>query len=173
MVQSIRHEETVSDQTVWRRREFEKRLINILPDLRAFARFLSNNRSEADDLVQDTIIRALGAFERFDVNTNLKAWTFTILRNLRINGFRKVRLTSLDDEIDTRAVNPSQFDSVELKEVISALSRLSQEHREVIALVRGQGLDYREAAAVVGCPLGTIKSRLNRADEALRKAVGG
>ena len=164
--------EALGDAQVWKRRAFEKQLVNILPDLRAFACFLCNDRFEADDLVQDTVVRALRAFEQFDLNSNMRAWTFRILRNLRINGFRKVRLIPLDDELDTRAINPSQHDSIELKEVITALSELSREHREVIALVRGQGLEYEEAAAVMGCALGTIKSRLNRADAALRKAVG-
>lgn len=172
MSQSARLEGTISDKTLWERRAFEKQLINILPDLRAFARFLVQDRTEADDLVQDTVTRALRAFEQFDLKTDVKAWTFTILRNVRFNSFRKVRLSSLEDEPDTRAVQANQHDSLELREVLSALSTLSQEHREVIALVRGKGLEYEEAAAVLGCPIGTIKSRLNRADAALRKAVG-
>src|SRR5256885_1622164 len=97
------HVELTSKQdnsaSVWGRRAFEKQLLNIIPDLRAFARFLAGNPAEADDLVQDTIVRALKSYEHFDLDTNIKAWTFTILRNIRINSFRKNRHEQLDEKI--------------------------------------------------------------------------
>jgi RNA polymerase sigma-70 factor (ECF subfamily) len=164
---------SISAKTVWERRAFEKQLLNIIPDLRAFARFLAGNPTEADDLVQDTVVRALNAYEHFDLNTNIKAWTFTILRNIRINSYRKRRFEELDEAtMATMSARPSQEDSLELKEVLKALETLPTAQREVITLVRAGGLSYEEAAIIMGCKLGTIKSRVNRADAALRAALG-
>ena len=160
-------------KSLWERRAFEKQLLNIIPDLRAFARFLAGNPTEADDLVQDTIVRALNAYEHFDLNTNIKAWTFTILRNIRINSYRKRRFEELDEAtMSTMSAHANQEDSIELKEVLKALETLPAAQREVITLVRAGGLSYEEAAEIMGCKLGTIKSRVNRADAALRAALG-
>jgi RNA polymerase sigma-70 factor (ECF subfamily) len=162
-----------SRKSLWERRAFEKQLLGIIPDLRAFARFLSGNPTEADDLVQDTVVRALNAYEHFDLNTNIKAWTFTILRNIRINSYRKRRFEELDEAtLQTMSARASQEDSLELKEVLAALKTLPPAQREVITLVRAGGLSYEEAAEIMGCKLGTIKSRVNRADAALREVLG-
>lgn len=165
---------TVSaEKSLWERRAFEKQLLNIIPDLRAFARFLAGNPTEADDLVQDTVVRALNAYSHFDLNTNIKAWTFTILRNIRINSYRKRRFEELDEAtMATMSARANQEDSLELKEVLRALETLPTAQREVITLVRAGGLSYEEAAVIMGCKLGTIKSRVNRADAALRAALG-
>jgi RNA polymerase sigma-70 factor (ECF subfamily) len=165
---------TVSaEKSLWARRAFEKQLLNIIPDLRAFARFLAGNPTEADDLVQDTVVRALNAYDHFDLNTNIKAWTFTILRNIRINSYRKRRFEELDEAtMATMSARANQEDSLELKEVLRALETLPTAQREVITLVRAGGLSYEEAAEIMGCKLGTIKSRVNRADAALRAALG-
>ena len=161
------------DADFWQRRAFEIRLLNILPDLRGFARFLTGNPTEADDLVQDTMVRALGAYRQFDLDTNMKAWTFTIMRNLRINGLRRKPFEEGDpEEVKGVAQRPNQEDSVELKQVMRAMTRLSEPHRHVIALVRGAGCSYDEAAQIMNCNIGTIKSRLNRADAALRALLG-
>ncbi len=165
---------TISQKSLWERRAFEKQLMNIIPDLRAFARFLAGNPAEADDLVQDTVVRALKAYDHFDLNTNIKAWTFTILRNIRINSYRKRRFEELDEAtMATMSVKANQEDSLELKEVLAALKTLPPAQREVITLVRAGGLSYEEAAEIMGCKLGTIKSRVNRADAALRAVLGG
>jgi RNA polymerase sigma-70 factor (ECF subfamily) len=162
-----------SNKSLWERRAFEKQLLGIIPDLRAFARFLAGNPAEADDLVQDTIVRALNAYDHFDLSTNIKAWTFTILRNIRINSYRKRRFEELDEAtIATMAARANQEDTIELKEVLQALKTLPPAQREVITLVRAGGLSYEEAAVIMGCKLGTIKSRVNRADAALRAALG-
>jgi RNA polymerase sigma-70 factor (ECF subfamily) len=164
---------STSTKTLWERRAFEKQLLNIIPDLRAFARFLAGNPTEADDLVQDTVVRALNAYDHFDLNTNIKAWTFTILRNIRINSYRKRRFEELDEAtMATMSAKANQEDSLELKEVLKALETLPAAQREVITLVRAGGLSYEEAAEIMGCKLGTIKSRVNRADAALRAALG-
>src|SRR5579859_7085154 len=141
--------ETSPKQSVWKRRAFEKQLLGVIPDLRAFARFLAGNPVEADDLVQDTIVRALNAYEHFDLNTNIKAWTFTILRNIRINSYRKRRFEELDEAtMATMSAKASQEDSLELKEVLAALKNLPASQREVITLVRAGGLSYEEAAEI-------------------------
>ena len=123
--------------------------------------------------MQGTLIRALKAFEQFDLNTNIRAWCFTILRNLRINLYRGRQFDELDDiAMQAMPVRPNQEDSLELKDVLRALETLPAAHREVITLVRASGLSYEEAAEIMGCKLGTIKSRLSRADAALRAMLG-
>jgi RNA polymerase sigma-70 factor (ECF subfamily) len=163
----------VKSKDFWERRAFEKQLLGIIPDLRAFARFLTGNPTEADDLVQDAVVRALNAYDHFDLDTNIKAWTFTILRNIRINSYRKRRFEELDElTMSKMSARANQEDSLELKEVIRALESLPAAQREVITLVRASGLSYEEAAEIMGCKLGTIKSRVNRADAALRALLG-
>jgi RNA polymerase sigma-70 factor (ECF subfamily) len=155
------------------RREFEAQLLGIIPELRAFARLTTGSQQDGDDLVQDTIARCLHAYRQFDLQTSIKAWSFTILRNLWINSFRKRRYEHLDEEtMETLPTGPRQEHALELKQVLQALQTLPAAHRDVIILVRTSGLSYEEAAAVMGCKIGTIKSRLNRADAALRAALG-
>ncbi len=155
------------------RESFDAQLLAIIPQLRAFARFLAPSPSEADDLVQDTIIRALKSYRQFDPQTNIKAWCFTILRNLRITAFRKRTDVAIDDDmLAVMSTGPQQEHSLELKHALKALETLPASQRDVIILVRAGGLSYEEAAAVMGCRLGTIKSRLNRADAALRTVLG-
>ncbi len=147
-----------------------------LPHLRAFARTLTGNRERADDLVQDTIIRALNAEQQFIAGTNLKAWMMTILRNHYINGLRRHRLEgdSLEQVPESVfATAAVQDDKIEFQEVSAALQKMSPEHREVIILISATGLSYEETAEICGCAVGTIKSRLNRARSELKKLVDG
>ena len=144
----------------------EEDLLACVPHLRAFAWFLARNRERADDLVQDTIVRALGAAHRFQAGTNLKAWMFTILRNQHYNDVRKarVRLQSLDDpSIDEPAAAPSQEARLEFGDFRRAFWQLAENQREVLILIGASGLSYEEAARICNCPTGTIKSRVNRA----------
>jgi RNA polymerase sigma-70 factor (ECF subfamily) len=155
------------------RRDFERQLLALVPDMRAFARFLAKNATDADDLVQDAVLRALKSYRQFTLGTNMKAWVFTILRNTRMNSLRRHRLeTCLDEDAEQRPIPPNQLDSVELREVLAVLRTLSPTHCEVLTLVRASGLSYDEAAQVMQCKVGTIKSRINRADAALRHALG-
>ena len=140
-VPGIRHE-PISEETATARKAFEGELLKTIPKLRAFTRFLVGNQAEADDLVQDTVIRALGASASFKLNSSMQAWTFTILRNIRINRFRRPRVASLDDHLDDRAANAIQLESLELKETMGALAKLSPDHRETIILIRVNGFDY-------------------------------
>ena len=134
--------------------------------MRAFAWFLARNRERADDLVQDTIVRALGAARQFQAGTNLKGWMFTILRNRHYNEVRKNRIQaqSLDDPLAYEpAVLPSQLASLEFGDFRRAFWQLADDRREVLILVGASGLSYEEAAKVCECPKGTIKSRVSRA----------
>lgn len=157
----------------WERRAFEKQLINVIPDIRAIARVMTRDRSAADDLVQDTIVRALRAYESFQLGSNMKAWVLTILHNCHINSVRRRRTYPIGDLIDDWVqAAPNQEDRVELKDVLRALNTLAPAHREAIMLVRASGVSYADAASIMSCKLGTVKSRVNRADTALRAALG-
>jgi RNA polymerase sigma-70 factor (ECF subfamily) len=153
---------------------FEDQLVRHLPQLRAFARFLVKDRSQADDLVSETVVRALSARKQFQPGTNLRAWLFVILRNCHINGFRQHRIgvEQVEDVIDASTPTPpDQLAAVELREVRQALTKVSPQHREVLALVAGAGLSYEETAQICKCAVGTVKSRLNRARSELKQVL--
>jgi len=148
----------------------EADLVTCVPHLRAFARSLTGHRERADDLVQDTVVRALTAAHQFQPGTNLKAWMFTILRNLHYGELRKNhgRLQLLDDTAAHEpAMPPSQEANLEFRDFRRAFGRLGDEQREVLILVGASGLSYEEAAKVCDCPIGTIKSRVSRARRTL------
>jgi RNA polymerase sigma-70 factor (ECF subfamily) len=156
--------------------DFERELIAHIPHLRAFARFLTQNADQANDLVQDTIVRALRAQHQFQPGTNFKAWTFTILRNLHVNNMRRrhVKLESIEDgALDVYAMPPEQEKKIEFQELRMALAKLSREHREVLLLVGASGFQYEEAAKICKCAVGTIKSRLSRARNELYQLLVG
>ena len=137
-----------------------------IPSLRAFAWSLSHNRSDADDLVQETLIKAWTHRDKFEPGTNLRAWLFTILRNTYYTAVVKRRREVADEEGRHAAAlseAPSQDWSVAVHALRAALAKLPDEHREALVLVGAAGLSYEEAAEICGCALGTIKSRVNRA----------
>jgi RNA polymerase sigma-70 factor (ECF subfamily) len=141
-------------------------MLEAIPRLRAFALSLSGNGDRADDLVQETLTRAITNIDSFQPGTNMPAWLFTILRNLFLSDYRKRRWEVEDG--DGRYTNsllslPEQFHRVEFKELREALARLQPHQREAIILVGAMGLSYEEAAAICECAIGTIKSRINRA----------
>ena len=141
-------------------------VVALIPALRAFAWSLSHNSADADDLVQDTLIKAWTHREKFEPGTNLRAWLFTILRNtFYTNAVRRRREVS--DENGKHAASlsagPTQDWSVAMRALQVALQQLPDEHREALILVGAAGLSYEEAAEICGCALGTIKSRVNRA----------
>jgi RNA polymerase sigma-70 factor (ECF subfamily) len=152
----------------------EADLLACVPHLRAFAWFLARNRDRADDLVQDTIVRALGAAHQFRAGSNLKAWMFTILRNLYCNDVRKNRfpIQSLDDPMAYEpAVLPTQVSSLEFGDFRRAFWQLGDNGREALILVGASGLSYAEAAKVCDCAKGTIKSRVSRARSELLRIL--
>jgi RNA polymerase sigma-70 factor (ECF subfamily) len=154
---------------------FKADLIELLPSLRAFARSLAHNPAQAEDLVQDTIVKALANVERFEPGTNLRAWLFTILRNHYYSQLRKSKreVEDADGKFAARlATRPEQDGSVDLEDFKVAFAQLAPDHREVLTLVGASGCSYEEAANICGCAVGTIKSRVNRARKRLTEILG-
>lgn len=150
-------------------------ILACLPHLRAFARSLTGDRDRADDLVQDAVLRALAAADQFTPGTNFKAWIFTILRNLFFNAYRRNRVPMLPLEVadlESRASAPTQQAGLEFDDFRRAFSTLSAEQREALILVGADGFRYEEAAAICGCPVGTIKSRVARARDEIARLLG-
>lgn len=140
-------------------------MLAAVPRLRAFAMSLSGNMDRADDLVQETLTRALANFDSFQPGTNLTAWLFTILRNHFYSEYRKRRREVEDvDGKHSGALksHPEQFGHIELNEFREALAKLPDDQREALVLVGATGFSYEEAAQICGCAVGTIKSRLSR-----------
>ena len=145
---------------------FRSALLGAVPSLRAFAISLSGNVDRADDLVQDTMVRALSNAHRFEPGTNLNAWLFTILRNLFHSEYRKRRREVEDPDGAFAArlkVPPEQGPRLDFEDFRAALATLPHDQREALLLVGASGFSYEEAAEICGCAVGTIKSRVNRA----------
>ncbi|MBY0297984.1 MAG: sigma-70 family RNA polymerase sigma factor [Methylobacterium sp.] len=155
--------------------EFRDALLAALPALRAFATSLTGSPTQADDLVQDTLLRAWQSQHSFTPGTNLNAWLFTILRNQFYTTMRK-RKREVEDSDGTAAAQltalPSQEDGIELREVWTQLGKLPPLQREALLLIATQDLTYEAAAELMGCQTGTVKSRVNRARAALVQALG-
>ncbi len=150
-------------------------LIQHLPSLRAFAMSLARNRSSADDLVQDTIVKAWTNFDKYAAGTNLQAWLFTILRNTFYSSLRKTRREVADpDGIHAKGlyVNPEHDGRLAYRDFQRAFDQLSSEHREVLTLVGASGFSCEEAAVTMGVAVGTVKSRASRARKRLTDLMG-
>jgi RNA polymerase sigma-70 factor (ECF subfamily) len=150
-------------------------MLAAVPSLRAFAISLCGNVDRADDLVQETLMRALANIHSFQPGTNMPAWLFTILRNLFRSEYRKRRREVEDPDgsyAETLKTHPEQPSHVEFKEFGAALARLPQDQREALILVGASGFSYEEAAEICGCAIGTIKSRVNRARNRLAHLLG-
>ena len=153
---------------------WREEVVALIPALRAFAWSLSHNGSDADDLVQDTLIKAWTNRDKFEPGTNLRAWLFTILRNTYYTHVLRRRREVRDEqgEYAGQLRTPATQDwSVAMRTLQLALQRLPPEHREALILVGAAGLSYEEAAEICGCALGTIKSRVNRARARLLKIM--
>lgn len=154
---------------------FKREMLAALPNLRAFAVSLTGRHHLADDLVQDTIVKAWAKQDHFEPGTNMKAWLFTILRNEFYSQMRKRgREVSDPDGIFTSqlATHPQQYGSLDLQDFKRALDQLPPDQREAIILVGASGFAYEEAAEICGCAVGTIKSRINRARHKLQDILG-
>jgi RNA polymerase sigma-70 factor (ECF subfamily) len=150
---------------------FKNDLLAAIPSLRAFAMSLSQNADKADDLVQETLVKAWDKHESFQMGTNLKAWLFTILRNEFYSQMRKRgREVQDSDGIMTArlAVHPSQHGVLDLEDFRAALEKLPDDQREAVILIGASGFSYEEAAEICGCAVGTIKSRVSRARSRLQ-----
>lgn len=146
--------------------QFRKELLGVLPHLRAFARGLSGRSDFADDLVQEAAIKAWTARERYQAGTNMRAWTFAILRNHYLSELRRnKRQTDLDEGAAERllVMEADQEAPLHLSDMEAALRKLASERREAVLLVGASGFSYEEAADIAGCPIGTMKSRVARA----------
>ena len=141
-------------------------ILATVPSLRAFAISLSGNADRADDLVQETLLRALAHIDSFQPGSNLPAWLFTILRNLFRSEYRKRRREVEDADgrhAESLKSHPEQTGRVEFSEFRAALAKLPSDQREALILVGASGFSYEDAATICGCAVGTIKSRVNRA----------
>jgi RNA polymerase sigma-70 factor (ECF subfamily) len=150
--------------------DFKDELAAVIPHLRAFGRSLSGSRDLADDLVQETLLKAWAARKRFQAGTNMRAWTFIILPNLFLSQMRRARFKGEWDEITASkilAAPASQDRHIELGDMQRALMHLPQPQREALILVGAGGFAYEEAAEICGCAVGTIKSRVARGRVAL------
>ena len=141
-------------------------MLAAVPHLRAFAISLSGHVDRADDLVQETLMRALTHIDKFERGTNMQAWLFTILRNVFHSEYRKRRREVEDPDgalASKVAVLPEQGARLDFEDLRAALAQLSIEQREALLLIGAEGISYEEAARICGTPVGTIKSRANRA----------
>lgn len=160
-----------------RETQLREELVRWIPNLRAFAISLSQGAQQADDLVQDTLLKALANLDKFQPGTNMKAWLFTILRNSFYNDIRyqKYHQTSPLDDVSPSALLSmgAQEKHLEFKDVLRGMRTLVPEQREAIVLIAAEGLSYEEAAVICGCPVGTVKSRLSRARQRLSNYMQG
>ena len=150
--------------------DFKRELSAVIPHLRAFARGLCGRPDMADDLVQETMLKAWAARDRFQPGTSMRAWTFVILRNAYLTEMRRNRFRGDYDETTAERIltTPAgQEEPLHLADMHRALLQLPPERREALLLVGAGGFSYEEAAEICGCAVGTIKSRVGRARAAL------
>lgn len=154
---------------------FRDLLVKEIPNLRAFAASLSGSVQLADDLVQDTMLKAWSNASSFTEGTNIRAWLFTILRNTYYSLYRRRgrEVQDVDGAYSARvAVAGGQEGAIDLADFRIALAKLPEEQREVLIMVGATGLSYEETAAICGVAVGTIKSRVNRARSRLAELLG-
>jgi RNA polymerase sigma-70 factor (ECF subfamily) len=154
--------------------DLKEKILEQIPGLRRFARYLARDADHADDLVQETLIRALGALPQLDPGGNLRAWLFTILQNVLRGEWRRRRRSPVRHDVAVENVpepaqKGGQFESAALAELAVAIRRLPPRFREVLMLCGVEGFDYEEAAKILGVPVGTIRSRLSRARAMLKE----
>ena len=150
-------------------------MLAAVPNLRAFAISLCGNVDRANDLVQETLLRAWSHLDSFEPGTNMSAWLFTILRNHFRSEFRKRKREVEDADgsyADSLSTPEEQTSRIEFTELREALLKLSPDQREALILIGASGFSYEEAAKICGCAVGTIKSRVNRARIRLAEVLG-
>lgn len=150
-----------------------KRLVELIPRLRRYARALVGDRTTADDLVQDTLERAWAKLHLYRRGTDLRAWLFTVMHNVHVNRIRATRATDpLEDEMPELA-QAERTDTLLMRDLDRAISRLPADQRAVLLLVTLEEMSYDEVARTLGIPIGTVMSRLSRAREKLRAMMAG
>ena len=164
--EAVEQAQEASASTDRARSDLARSVTDLIPALRAFARSMTRDVTEADDLVQETLVRALANIHQFAPGTNLKAWLFTILRNTHISlSKRRSRERNMMSDTAPEDVGAAAAQAwlPATSALRSAVEKLPDEQREALILIGGLGLSYEECAEVCGCPIGTVKSRLNRA----------
>jgi RNA polymerase sigma-70 factor (ECF subfamily) len=149
-------------------------MLAAVPGLRAFALSFSGNADRADDLVQETLVRAMANIDKFTPGTNMPAWLFTILRNRFRSEYRTRRREVEDPEgsyLASLKSPPEQFGRLEFKELLEALAKLPDVQREALLLVAASGFSYEDAAVICETAVGTIKSRVSRARQRLAELL--
>jgi len=146
-----------------------------IPRLRRYARAMLGDRAAADDLVQDTLERAWSRLFQWRPGSDMRAWLFGIMHNLRVDQLRRPRLAtqSIDEDDFDVPTRPTQTDELELRDIESALNHLPDEQREVLLLVALEEMGYADIATTLGIPVGTVMSRLSRGRERLRLIMNG
>jgi RNA polymerase sigma-70 factor (ECF subfamily) len=156
--------------------EFNGLVEREIPRLRRYARALTRNADRADDLVQETLLRAISKCHLWQTGTDIRAWLFTIMHNLYVNMVRRAVRDEATVDIEQMSsslvavTDPTA--SRQLHELEATLARLPAEQREVILLVGLEGMSYETAAEVLSVPVGTVRSRLSRGRQALRHLMG-
>jgi len=146
----------------------------LIPALRRYAYALLHDHAAADDLVQDTLERALSRWSSRRADGELRAWLFAILRNLHIDAYRQARRRGAEveiDEVDHRETATRQEAALEARDVLAALEQLAEEQKSLLLLIGVEDFSYEETARVLGVPIGTVMSRLSRARQRLRSIV--
>ncbi len=157
-------------------RSMHAAMLGAVPQLRAFAIKLCRNVDQADDLVQETIARGCKNIALFEPGTNMVAWLTTILRNHFLSECRSAsyRLADpIEEHADTLSIPPAQFTCVQTQELRAALQDLPQPERAALVMVLGAGYEYAEVAQALGCPTGTVKSRVSRARRKILRRFSG
>ena len=146
-----------------------------IPRLRRYARAMIGDRASADDLVQDTLERAWSRLHQWRTGSDMRAWLFGIMHNLRVDQLRrhKVATQSLDESDHDTPVRANQTDGIELRELEYALRQLPEEQREILLLIALEEMSYADIAAMLNIPVGTVMSRLSRGRERLRLIMSG
>jgi len=153
----------------------QEELVGHVPALRAFARSLANDASHADDLVQETVLKAWSNLDSYSEGTNMRAWLFTILRNTFYSEFRKFRreVEDVDGKFAAQVPDRAAQDGVmDMRDFERVFAQLPADQREALTLVGASGLTYEEASEICGCAVGTVKSRVNRARARLIELLG-
>ena len=150
-------------------------IVELIPALRVYARNLMRGGSEADDLVQETLVKALANVDRFTPGTNLRAWLFTIMRNAFLTRCVKASREKVGSDAcvsGTITCFPSHDERIAGQRVLQAIDRLPDQYREAVVLVFLLGESYLDVARVCDCAIGTVKSRINRARQLIMKDLG-
>jgi RNA polymerase sigma factor (sigma-70 family) len=150
-------------------------IVALIPALRAFAWTFCSNSDDADDLVQETLVRAIKSFDQYSEGTRLKSWLFTIMRNTFSTRYRKREREMVgipQGMLDNLTTPPPQEWTVHAKEVYAALMRIPRQYRTVLILVVLMNESYEDVAKICGCKVGTVKSRMNRARQRLKEELG-